>query len=92
MNNSELQSKLSEAFSAVLKEWAEDDLEAPIPLQVVFNALDDTKSEAHLILAEARDTYDAWIERQAIEASSFDNSLSRKCASREAEDRARSLK
>ena len=54
MTDSELQSALNDTFNEVLREWANDDPETPIPLQVALNALDDAKSDAETILARVR--------------------------------------
>ncbi len=58
MTDSELQSALNRAFNETLREWAEDDPETPIPLQVALNALDDAKSDAETILARVQKEYD----------------------------------
>ena len=58
MTDSELQSALNHAFNETLREWAEDDPETPIPLQVALNALDDAKSDAETILDEAKKAHD----------------------------------
>ena len=58
MTDSELQTKLNHAFNEVIREWADDDPETPIPLQVVLNALDDAKSDAETILRRVQVDYD----------------------------------
>ena len=58
MTDSELQTKLNHAFNETLRAWAEDYPEAPIPLQVALNALDDAKSDAATILNRVQRDYD----------------------------------
>ena len=58
MTDSELQSAINGAFNEVLRKWAEDDPETPIPLQVALNALDDAKSDAETILARVKKAHD----------------------------------
>ena len=55
MTDSQLQSALNGAFNKVLEDWAMDDLETEIPLQVALNAFDDAKSDAPTVLAAARE-------------------------------------
>ena len=58
MTNSELQTKLNHAYNETLREWADDDPDAPIPLQVALNALDDAKSDAATILKRVQVDHD----------------------------------
>ena len=58
MTDSQLQTKLNHAFNETLREWAEDDPETPIPIQVALNALDDAKSDAETILNGVQRDYD----------------------------------
>ena len=58
MTDSQLQTKLNHAFNETLCEWADDDPETPIPLQVALNALDDAKSDAATILSRVQKDYD----------------------------------
>ena len=61
MTDSQLQTKLNHAFNEVLREWAEDDPDTPIPLQVALNALDDAKSDAPTILGRVKDEQAGWV-------------------------------
>ena len=58
MTDSELQTKLNHAFNETLREWAEDDPETPIPLQVALNALDDAKADAEAVLSKVQADYE----------------------------------
>ena len=58
MTDSELQTKLNHAFNEIIREWAEDEPETPIPLHVALNALDDAKSDAETILRRVQVDYD----------------------------------
>ena len=55
---SDLQTILNHAYNELLREWAEDDIETEMPLQVVLNALDDAKSDAETILKRVKDDYE----------------------------------